>query len=183
MSQLGRWDEALDTLVIQRQSQSLQQSDGSKGHLAMLKVQGGCYSILTTTFCHITDAKFAKINTEFRMAVGRIGSVLSHQSTKTKLRSFSCDTSLVLTLFFVVLKTWDPEIREKAVRLLEGITRREGLWDAMMAEIVRRIMMLKEEGRRKKEGVSQLTSTGLQLSIWCRALLVNGLAFMVWQKL
>lgn len=151
-SQIDKWGEAFDRLLIQQKPYLDKGEDPTcQNSISMMKVQQSCFAIALLEFCPVSDLDAENMKLGFQANLEEIESVLYRQSINTSAgaRSFSCDSILVMSLFFIFCKAQDPENRERALSLLGGLTRREGVWDArMMAGIARGMMELELDGKK-----------------------------------
>jgi hypothetical protein len=68
-----------------------------------------------------------------------------------KTSKFSADVSLVPALYFIAFNSRDLAIRWKAVSILEGTSRREGIWDSKKAALLARRSILQDEQEKYEE--------------------------------
>lgn len=62
-------------------------------------------------------------------------------------KRFSLDTGIVAPLYWVVLKCRDPEVRRRAIALLESLNSQEGAWvSSRLAVLGSQVMRLEEQG-------------------------------------
>ena len=150
--QLKGWEQAFSVLVTNQTPPSdKERAQTLQNSISISKIQLRCYQIALLSFCPVTDADLANARDVFDDILVEISNVLSRQSSGSNpyLRSFSCDSSIVLSLFFISCKCRDAQTRQQALSLLAGTNRREGVWDAqVMGEIVKGIMELELNGAR-----------------------------------
>jgi len=172
-SQIYKWGEAFDRLLI-RQRPYLDKGEDltCQNSISMMKVQQSCFAIALLEFCPVSDLDTDTMKLGYQASLEEIESVLRRQSIDTSAgaRSFSCDSILVMSLFFIACKAHDAQNRERALSLLGDLTRREGVWDArMMAGIARGILELELDGKKfptDEEGVT-VNEWGVKLAPEC----------------
>lgn len=151
-AQFKRWEQVFD--IISRNQNP--PSDKSRAlilqnTISVCKIQLRCYNISLLTFCPMTDADLAKIDHDFQEILDEITNLLRCQASGPSpcLRSFSCESSIVLSLFFISCKCQNARIRHQALSLLSITNRREGIWDAqVLGGVVKGIMDLEMNGAR-----------------------------------
>ncbi|KAH7410703.1 hypothetical protein BKA64DRAFT_703813 [Cadophora sp. MPI-SDFR-AT-0126] len=72
---------------------------------------------------------------------------LGGPSSRSVRPTFITSSILIRSLYFVALKCRDGAIRKRALNMLEGMPRREGIWDAVFVCKVARVVVSVEEGR------------------------------------
>jgi hypothetical protein len=96
--------------------------------------------------------------TEFETVVGLAEAIQSIAGTSAQRKymdssSFLFDMEIVSPLYYVGTKCRHPVIRRRAIQILKGTQRREGLWDSnMAAAVAERIMLLEEANLTTLDG-------------------------------
>lgn len=71
----------------------------------------------------------------------------SHAQSGRFIRSFTLDVEIVGPLHWIAIKCRDPAVRRRAIAVLRGMHRHEGMWDSRMAVIIaERVAAVEEAG-------------------------------------
>jgi hypothetical protein len=116
-------------------------------------------------FCSELDSGIAVfVNKESQEILGDVEAIIHRESlvSDAAVRTFSCEIGLVMVLFYTASECYDSQAQERVLLLLEGKSRREGLWDSQtMAGTVRNIMRL--ELKRKHFGENEAPQNGMTI--------------------
>ncbi|CZT43251.1 uncharacterized protein RSE6_03256 [Rhynchosporium secalis] len=74
----------------------------------------------------------------------------SGPSSKSTRPTFIMSSILIRSLYFIAVKCRSLRVRAGALRILEGMRRREGIWDAGFVEAVVKCIVAIEEGQEKE---------------------------------
>ncbi|CZS96765.1 uncharacterized protein RCO7_02594 [Rhynchosporium graminicola] len=74
----------------------------------------------------------------------------SGPSSKSTRPTFIMSSILIRSLYFIAVKCRSLRVRVGALRILEGMRRREGIWDAGFVEAVVKCIVAVEEGQEKE---------------------------------
>lgn len=102
-----------------------------------------------------------EVTAQFETAVGlaeAIHAIAGTREQRAALNSstFLFDMEIVSPLYYVATKCRHPVIRRRAITILEGTQRREGLWDSNMAAAIAKRTMEIEEAKLTKLNGSEL---------------------------
>lgn len=146
-SQLERWGEAFETLSAGLRSRNATSSNTKirtfQNRYSALKIEHEGYTISILEFTFLSKSELAFVNRTFRGMLKEIEQMLDRLSLDSNLDlpSYSCNVSVVLTLFYIACKSRESQTREKALSMLDVRQRREGLWDSRtMATIARNLV-------------------------------------------
>lgn len=112
--------------------------------------------------------------TEFERLV-ELASVVSgeNEGSGKEPPVLSLDMGIVSPMFHVIWRCRDPQIRYKAIRILENCPRLEGLWDGLLvARVGRRIDEIERCGERLESAVER-KATSEDIPQWARVLFVD----------
>jgi hypothetical protein len=163
--QFRRWEEALSVLLEHQEAlYDKEKAQMLQNNTSILRVHSRCYSIALLTFCPLSSTERAKIDSDFEEILEEIDLVIQRQSSSMSsgLRSFSCHSNIIISLFFISCKCRDSRSRKRAIALLEATVGREGIWDAqMLVGLVRRMMQIEYDGK-----TFAVDSEGLAVEDW-----------------
>lgn len=120
----------------------------------LLQIQGIASFIYLSACFQPSEMLYDAYWLEFSALIRMAESVLAESS----LPSFSIEVNIVLPLYLTAYKCRDPQLRRKAIDLLQSFRGREGMWDSMIhGRIARRIVEIEESGMLIANGGPVLT--------------------------
>ena len=147
------WAETLDKLLL---SDEITERDlDAAKTLRIHQVVGATWVTRCTT---PEESKNDESMTEFETVVGLAEAIQNIAGTSAQRKymdssSFLFDMEIVSPLYYVGTKCRHPVIRRRAIQILKGTQRREGLWDSnMAAAVAERIMLLEEANLTTLDG-------------------------------
>lgn len=105
--------------------------------MIVLRVLHATAFIFLKTITTLYQTSFDQYTSMFRSIVETLEPLLDELRCSSEGAAlFSLDLAIIPCLFYTAIKCRDPELRRKAVSLLNKAPQREGLWDAREASIV-----------------------------------------------
>ncbi|KAJ5102763.1 hypothetical protein N7532_003292 [Penicillium argentinense] len=108
--------------------------------ITLLHTQGLiCHGVLLENIIIPSDENFPlEACYKFDLALDQIKSLMSGSSSQSASRGFTVSTNLIAMLYFVCLKTRDPNLLQRSLSLMEQsmFAARDGLWDSQKARFV-----------------------------------------------
>lgn len=146
VEQLEVWEERLDEMLL-------------ASHISSLDLDAAKTLRIHHLICHIwvrrcdgpEECAHDQVIPAFETAVNLAESIQAVAGTCGQRKdlnssSFLFDMEIVSPIYFIGIKCRHPQIRRRAIKLLQGTWRREGLWDShMAAAIATRCMEIEEQ--------------------------------------
>jgi len=140
---LQQWLDALNLYL--KDNPNLETGD-IRGAL-MLKILYTSTTIIKAASLYNHDLEYDKYIPEFERVITLAESLIRSQSTaKDKNTPFySFEMNILPPLHYCSTRCRDPQLRRRALALLEDSPRREGMWDSAMLAAIARYVMAEEE--------------------------------------
>jgi hypothetical protein len=104
-------------------------------------------SVATTPFESSHDAHIPTYAAAVSLAEQLPALASSHAQSGRYARTFTLDVEIVGPIHWVSIKCRDPAVRRRAIAVLRGMHRHEGMWDSRMAAIIaERVVAVEEVG-------------------------------------
>jgi hypothetical protein len=101
-------------------------------------------SSMALNCCFDAELSYDSYIPEFRTALSLSESLSAATSPKTN-PTFIVTSILIRSLYFITLKCRNIPLRTEAIKILQSMTRREGIWDSRVASTVATVAMELEE--------------------------------------
>ena len=145
-TQLQNWHSALDNLMKNPASLSIQNLDNAEESYHLLQVVWEHYNILVSVCFGKTETAFDDFIPNFQNIVHHASHALAARKAEER-PVYTFETGFVPSLFFVASKCRHPIIRRQAISLLRRGTKIENTWKAdMMAEVAEWTVGVEEGG-------------------------------------
>ncbi|KAF2484808.1 hypothetical protein BDY17DRAFT_323635 [Neohortaea acidophila] len=117
-------------------------SGGDDRAAKLLQIQGIASFIYLGACFQPLEMRYDAYRSDFVALIAAAESVLSES-----LPTFTLDVGIILPLYLTAYKCRDPQLRRKAIDLLQSFRGREGMWDSFIhSRIARRIVEIEESG-------------------------------------
>lgn len=151
--QLEVWDEKLDDLLLSEHITSREVDAARTLRIQHIICLNWLRRSTTPEEC-AHDLNMSAFETVVNLAES-IASVAGTRGQRIEMRSstFLFDMEIVSPIYFVAIKCRHPQLRRRAINVLAGAWRREGLWDSnMAAAIAQRCMEIEERNLSTLDG-------------------------------
>lgn len=92
------------------------------------------------------------------------------ESADATVTLLSLGMGIIPILFHVIKKCWGARVRLKAITLLEGHLRLEGLWDGPLVAQIGRLLDEAERQTSDLEGAAARGATAAEIAVWRRVI-------------
>ena len=156
LRELEKWSSTLDKTLLSNAITS-RDLDGAKTLRIHQVIASSWLKRSTVPEECANDSQINDMETAVSLAEA-INSVAGTREQRKNLASstFLFDMEVVSPLYFVATKCRHPVIRRRAIKILEGSQRREGLWDSNVAAAIAKRSMEIEEAKLSKLDGSEL---------------------------
>ncbi|EED20865.1 conserved hypothetical protein [Talaromyces stipitatus ATCC 10500] len=144
LTKLQRWMTEL-TYSLVRRGDVLMPRD--RATLMVLELWSEIIYIKASTWSETNERVFDKFYSNFQRAVQIAKELLTSNSTRSPLPTFSVGTGIIPPLFFCASKCRDWVLRREALLLLRGWQLQEGIWKtSLTAQILEQLIQIESEG-------------------------------------
>jgi hypothetical protein len=104
-------------------------------------------SVTTTPFESTHDTHLPAYTAAVDLAEQLPALASSHALSDRYSRTFTLDVEIVGPIHWIAIKCREPSVRRRAIRVLRGMHRREGMWDSTIATVIaERVVAIEEVG-------------------------------------
>ena len=138
---LSEWHEHWHKFIHER-------ADGVRAmHIKLVELSSTAASTICSAGFGGPETRYDPLFDQFVRIVELSEVITSELRNDPSVASFSLDSGYLIPTFFCAIRCRDPSVRRRAVRVLELLPRREGIWQSTGAAAIANRWMQVEEGR------------------------------------